>query len=232
MNYLQLVNYVKREAGITGAAPSTLQNQVEEINRVSQWVQAAWNDLQTMHDSWEWMRHGFTLSTTAQTGSYAYSKCTDVDTTVAISNFANWKKDSFRKYLAVNGAAGEMILPYLNYNQFRDMYLFGNQRTNYAPPAVFTVDPQKNIVLGNSPDAVYVINGEYWRGPTTLSADTDTPDMPTQFHMAIVWKALAHYGMYEAASEAVARAKDEYPRWLARLELDQLPQITWGNPLA
>jgi hypothetical protein len=223
---------VKREAGITGAIPSTMQNQVEEMNRVGQWVNSAWQDIQTLNEQWEWMRHGFTFNTVANTGSYAYTSATDNDTSLAISNFANWKRDSFRKYLTVNGVAGEMILPFLNYNQFRDMYLFGNMRTLYAPPAVFTVDPQKKIVLGNAPDTVYTINGEYWRGPTTLSADTDTPDMPSQFHMAIVWKALAHYGLYEAAAEAVSRARDEYPRWLARLELDQLPQITFGNPLA
>lgn len=232
MNYLQLCAYVKREAGITGAVPTTMQNQAEELSRVGQWVQAAWADIQTLHDQWEWMRHSFHFSTAAQQQSYAYTVVTDDDTSQFISNFANWKRDSFRKYLVSVGQSGEMILPFEDYNRFRDMYLFGTQRTNYASPAVFTVDPQKRILLGNSPDAVYYVNGEYWRGPTTLSADTDTPDMPSQFHMAIVWRALGHYGMYEAAPEAVQRAQAEYPKWLMRLEADQLPKISWGAPLA
>jgi hypothetical protein len=232
MNRLQLANYVKREAGITGSVLTTTIGQAEEINRVLQWIDSAWLDLQTLHDQWEWMRHPFHFTTTAQQQSYAYTAITDDDTTQAISNFANWKRDSFRKYLVSVGSSGEMILPFEDYNRFRDMYLFGTQRTNYASPAVFTVDPQKKILLGNSPNDAYYINGEYWRGPTTLSADTDTPDMPSQFHMAIVWKALAHYGMYESAPEAVTRAQAEYPKWLMRLEADQLPKITFGAPLA
>lgn len=232
MNYLQLCQTVKREAGITGAVPTTMTGQVEEMLRVGQWVNAAWQDIQTLHDQWEFMRSSFSFNTVAQTGSYAYGSAVDTSTGLAISNFGNWKRDSFRKYLVVSGSSSEMYLPYLDYKTFRDMYLFGAQRTNYAPPAVFTIDPQKRIALGNSPDTIYNVNGEYWTGPTTLALDADVPTMPSQFHMAIVWKALAHYGMYEAAAEAVTRGKDEYPRWLSRLEADQMPKITWGEPLA
>jgi hypothetical protein len=232
MNLIQLVQRVKREAGITGATPTTTVGQVEEINRVTGWVVSAWNDLQTLHSEWEWMRHPFHFTTTAQVNSYAYSVITDDDAGSVIANFGNWKRDSLRKYLVSVGTSGEMLLPFQDYDTFRNMYLFGTMRTNYAAPAVFTVDPQKRILLGNSPDAQYYINGEFYRSAVSLANDTDSPDMPNQFHEILVWKALAHYGMYEAAAEAVSRARDEYPRWLARLEADQLPKITWGAPLA
>ena len=228
--FLQLVQTVKREGGITGSVPASLQNQVEEMNRVAGWVNSAWSDIQTLHTEWEWMRLPVSFTTVAQKGTYTPVQAGVVS--AGASNLANWKRNSFRKYPTSIGVSGEMILPFLDYDTFRDMYLFGIQRTNYAPPVVFTVDPQKNFLLGNVPDATYVINGEYYSLPQTLVLDADTPQMPSQFHEAIVWKALAHYGMYEAASEAVQRGKEEYKNFLRRLEADQLPKITWGLPLA
>ena len=233
MNLLQLVQQVKREGGITGAAPTTVQNQVEEINRIASWVNSAWLDIQTLHSEWEWMRTAFSFNTVAQQGSYTPVQAGAVlGTAPTVSNLGNWKRNSFRKYLLANGVSGEMILPPIPYDTFRDMYLFGNMRTNYAPPAVFTVDPQKNLILGNAPDAIYVVNGEYYCLPTSLISDSDTPTMPSQFHTAIVWKALAHYGMYEAANESVSKGEREYKALLMRLEADQLPKITFGAPLA
>lgn len=233
MNFLQLVQMTKREAGITGAAPATLANQVEEINRVSGWVASAWMDIQTMHTEWEFMRGLFSFNSTAQQGQYTPVQAgVTLAASPTVSSLGNWKRDSFRKYLVANGVSNETILPYLPYSTFRDMYLFGTQRTNYAPPVVFTIDPVKNLILGNSPDAVYNINGEFYSKPVTLAIDADTPSMPSEFHLAIVWKAITHYGMFEAASEALARGEKEYPKWLNRLVADQLPTITFGAPLA
>jgi len=233
MNLIQLVQMVKQEAGVSGAAPASVLNQVDEINRLVGWINAAWLDLQSMHADWAWMRSSFSFNTVAQQGSYTPVQAGAVlAATPTVSNLGNWKRDSLRKYLVANGTAGEMILPFLEYDTFRDMYLFGSMRTNYSTPAVFSVDPQKNIVLGNSPNDIYAINGEYYSLPTTLVLDTDVPSMPAQFHTAIVWKAIVHYGMYEAASEVVSRGEAEYKKLKLRIEADQLPTIIFGAPLA
>lgn len=232
MTLLQLAQMVKREAGITGSALTTVQSPVEEIARVVASISFAWTELQNLHEDWMWMRHGFYFNTVAQIQSYGYAQCTDVDTNLPISNFANWKTDSFRKYPVSTGPSGEMILPYWEYDSFRDLYLFGTQRTNYAPPVVFTVNPQKSILLGNAPDAIYNVNGEYFRGSYGLSLDNDTPDMPPQYHEMLGWKALEAYGLYESAPEAVLKGQTHYKGFLSRLEADQLPKISWGAPLA
>lgn len=233
MNFLELVSAAKREGGIPGPTLATVLNQPEEITRVAGWVNAAWHDIQTLHNEWEFMRGSFSFNTTAGQGTYTPVQAgVFVPGSPTTPNLAQWKKDSFRKYLVANGVLAEQYLPYLDYNTFRNMYLFGQMRTTQAPPVTFTVSPQKNILLGNIPDDVYNINGEYYSAPIALALDADVPSMPTQFHMAIVWKALAHYGMYEAASEAVTRGEREYSRLLSRLEADQLPTITFGAPLA
>lgn len=233
MNFLQLVQMTKREAGISGTMPATVQNPVEEIARVAGWVNAAWIDIQTLHTEWEFMRTPFSFNTVVGQGQYTPIQANAVAAVrPGVSDLGSWKLDSFRRYLLSGGVAGEQYLPYLGYNTFRNMYLFGQMRTTQAPPVTFTVDPTKNLILGNVPDAIYNINGEYYAIPYSLVADADEPDMPSQFHTAIVWKAIAHYGMYEAAGEAVQRGEKEYSAMLSRLEADQLPQITFGAPLA
>ena len=230
MNFLQMVQMVKREGGISGAVPSTVLNQVEEINRIAGWVNSAWMDIQVMHENWEWMRKPVSFNTTAYKNSY-----TPIEAGIVlngVSNLGNWRRPSFRRYLLANGVSGEQILPFLSYNEFRDLYLYGVMRLNVANPVVFSIDPMKNLLLGNSPNDVYVINGEYWTQPTQFVLDVDAPTMPPQFHLAIVWRALGFYGMYEAAGEAVSRGKEEFTRYASRLELDQLPRIIFGEPLA
>ncbi len=233
MNLIQLVQMVKREAGASGAVPTTVLNQVEEINRLVGWINAAWLDIQSLHADWDWMRTAFSFSTVAGQGVYSPVQAGAVlPGAPAVSNLGNWKRDSLRKYLIANGPSGEMILPFIPYGTFRDMYLFGSMRTTYSTPAAFTLDPQKYLLLGNAPDAIYNVNGEYYGLPTALALDADVPAMPSQFHMAIVWKALAHYGMFEAASEVVTRGEAEYKKFKLRIEADQLPRITFGAPLA
>lgn len=70
-------------------------------------------------------------------------------------------------------------------------------------PTAFTIDPANDSVLINSPDAVYSIHAHYKTAPQTLSSASDTPtNLPGQFHMAIVYKAIEdlagpHFGAGE-----------------------------------
>jgi hypothetical protein len=43
-----------------------------------------------------------------------------------------------------------------------------------------------------------------------MTVDTDTPMIPTRFHNLIVWRALAEYGGFDAASEVFTRADRNY----------------------
>ena len=49
--------------------------------------------------------------------------------------------------------------------------------------------------------------------------------------MAIVWRALRHYGMFESAPEVVMRADSNYNEIILRMTLDQSPEIVVGPPL-
>ena len=76
------------------------------------------------------------------------------------------------------------------------------------------------------------ITGEYQKLPSDLVEDNDVPEMPSHLHMAIVYKAMQFYGLYEAAPEVLSKGNTEFSRLMNQLEREQLPELYLGNPLA
>lgn len=224
--YLQLVQRLRQECGVLGSDPAALANQVADINRLSKWINAAWIDIQEMHDDWFFLRNNFSFKTVANTQAYSESAAG------LLTPLGNWKRDSFRIYSPSLGVSNEMIVPFVDYETFRNQFQYGSMRTTYTRPTVFSIDPPKNIVLGAIPDTVYTVVGEYYTAPTELVSDSDVPILPARYHMAIVYRAMIHYGLYEAASEVLSRGTAEFEKMMTRLMADQLPDVTFGAPLA
>lgn len=228
MNFLQLINRARVECGVSGASTplTTAQNLTGEAARIASWVNSAWVDIQTAKDDWQFMRTGFTFNTVTQQQVY-----TPTDVGVA-STFANWKRDSFRASSVGQSYKDEQLMNYMEYNTYRNLYQYGNMRTTYARPVVVSITPEKYLGFGSIPDQPYVIVGEYYTKPVEMSADTDAPSLPDRFHMMIVYRAMMFYGGYEAAPEVLTRGKEEFDRLMNRLDIDQLPTIVSGPPLA
>lgn len=226
--YVQLVDRLRVECGTSGAPLTTLAGQVAEVNRLAGWINQAWMSIQEMHEDWFFLRQGFSFSTTAGLGSY-----TPLQAGIPVApGLGIWKRDSVRIYLNVLGVANEAFLPFQTYDSFRDLWLFGAMRTQQTRPTMFSIDPQFNLLLGSAPDAVYTINGEYFQAPTRMVADADVPAMPPRWHDLIVYRAMQHYGMYEAAPEVLQRGQSEFNKMAGPLFAQQLPGITFGAPLA
>jgi len=223
MNFLSIAQAVREMAGIPGTGPVTTLNQTGELKRVCNWVNQAWNEIQLHREDWEWMRKPFTFDTVAQQSTY------DAATDVSLTDFAMWRDDSFRSYLTSAGVGNEIWLQQYEYNSFRDYYLLGARKITYSRPIAISISPSKDLVLGLAPDQVYTVSGEYYKTPQVLAADSDIPEMPARFHMAIVHKALIKYGMYEAANEVIQEHTVLYGTFLNKLEADQAPQITVGS---
>lgn len=88
-------------------------------------------------------------------------------------------------------------------------------------------------MLGQVPDDVYEITGEYQQYPQPFVNGTDEPAIPNEaLHLVIVYKAMQSYGLYEAAPEVLTRGNVEFSRLLTQLEREQRPELYLGNPLA
>jgi hypothetical protein len=230
VNYLQLINRVRVECGVSGAStPLTdVTALTGESYRISSWVNSAWVDIQTAKEDWQWMRDTVEFTLTTQQQFY-----TPTEAGVG-STFANWKRDSWRASSVGQNYKDEQLLNYMDYTTFRNLYMYANMRNTYARPVVVTIDPDKNIGFGAKPDQPYVISGEYYVQPTEFSASTDAPPsvFPTRFHMMIVYRAMMFYGGYESAPEVYQRGEFEFKRLMNRLDIDQLPTLVSGPPLA
>lgn len=224
MTYLQLVQRLRQECGVSGTGPNTTVNLSGEMARLASWIRSAWMDIQRLHPDWEFMRQPFEFVT--KDGQQKYTP-----TEMLINSLASFKRDSVRLYRLESGVNDEWMLPYMDYDSFRDLYMMGSSRNIKQKPNVFTLDSQRNMLLGHTPEAQYVVSGECYAMPTEFKNDDDMPAMPSQYHMLIVYRAMMNYGQYEAAPEVFQQGFGEYKQMLTRLAMDQLPRMTFGAPL-
>ena len=225
LSFLQMVKRLRQESATSGSDPVTTVLQTGDIKRLVDWVSTAWMDIQTEKNDWFFMRQPISFNTVAGQSSYTSAQ-------TGTTSFGNYKRDSFRQYLVSSGFGSEQRLNFMPYDTFRDMYQYATMRTTTQMPVIFTIDPSKNFLLGPIPNDIYTVNGEGYAMPTEMTLDTDRPTMPSQYHMAIVWRALMYYGQYEAASDAYSHGQNEYRRLMNKLYIDQMPDIIFGAPLA
>ena len=225
MNLLQLTNQTRVECGVSGPTLSSVQNLTGESARILAWVQQAWIDVQTSKEDWLFLRETFEFNTVASQWEYTAANA-------GLTDFGNWKRDSFRASSVNNLYRDEQLMNYMDWTTYRNLYRYANMRNTLARPVVVSITPNKDLAFGSTPDQIYTINGEYYTQPVNLSADTDIPGIPDRFQMIIVYRAMMYYAGYESAPEVLSRGDFEYRRLYSRMEIDQLPTIVSGPPLA
>ena len=223
MTLLQLCNRLIAEAGISAQPMTTTVGQTGELGRVVNWIQQAWLDIQSSQTTWRWMRKSAAMITVAgQSGGYK----------PAADDVATWTLDAARNYVTARGDITEIFMNFVEYDDFRNSYLYGALRYAQSRPMVFTINPDNTLSFGPVPTGDYTVTNDYYKKPAEMAGDTAEPDMPAAFHAGIVWRALMFYGGYEAASEAYNRGMNEYGIVLDKLEVSQLPMIQMSGPLA
>lgn len=232
MNWLQLAQRLSIEVGIPGAGPAAVTGQTGMNLKLVNWIASAWEEIQGMQDSWGWMRQQFAFDTVANTGDYLPVSTTNTLTGNPLTDLRYWWKDTFRCQRKALGVVDEQWLVEWEYQTFRNTYRFNLQVA--GRPVVFAQNPQgKAIMLGQIPDDVYVISGEYQQYPQPFVNGTDEPAIPNDsLHLVIVYKAMQFYGLYESAPEVLMRGNTEFSRLMQQLEREQLETLRLGNPLA
>lgn len=224
--YLQLCNSLIQKCGISGGSLTTVVGQTGESGRVASWIDEAYTNIQLTEPRWWWMRAPVSFTTVASQGSYTPTQC-------GLTDFGLWKMDSFRRYVTTTGTNSEQFLTPISYDNYRDTYLFGMMRTSYGDPRYISEGPDRSLNLGLIPgDVGYTVVGEYFKAPTSLTADADTPALPSQYHMLIVYRAMMMYGMYEAANETYQEGMALYNSMLRRVMRDQMDDVCVGSALA
>lgn len=231
MNFIEICRRVAQEGGVSGTI-ATVVNQTGEAGRIVGWVQDAYRDICINEPSqWNFLRRHFMVQLVANQGEYAFEELITQLPLEEQTKFASWALDTVRVG-ADPGMLDETFCESLQWPAFRNMWRFSSRRVTYSRPLNVSVDPQMRLVLGPIPDQAYWLDMEYVMRPEDLALDTDTPLFPERFHMLVVWKALVHYGMFEAAPEVVARAQKNYDSMLLRIDLDQTTGMAMVGALA
>lgn len=237
MNFLQLCQRAVQECGVSGTLSTTV-GQVGSLGRIVTWVNGSWNELQTEHDDWGWMRSsnllGAGVSFETVAGQAFYPLGTGPGTVgVAGTAFGKWVRDSFRNYTTTVGVSNEMFLDEVSFDAWRDGYQLGAMRSVQTRPVAYAIGPDLSICLGPSPNGLYTVTGDYFRAPTLMVADTDLPaGLETQFHMLIVYGVMRMYGAYESAGDVYQRGQVGYTTMIRELEAGRIPEMKFGGALA
>jgi len=316
MRFIDIVNTLQMECDVAGLplvdVTPAVAGTTGDFARLINWVNVAWNDIQTAHNDWGWMRKTMTVNTLGDTSPlYSLAQC-------GISgNFGSWQRETFRNYVnpvvaisiaspgvvtlqshglsvgqtvtffttdtlptgltagvayfvqsvidadnftvsATSGGAAinttgtqagiqtitsnnttcfigfltEVFMEYMDYDEWRNGYLYGALRTSVSRPLVITIGPDKSIGCGPIADLGYTIVGDYFSGPSPLVLATDIPALPSQFHYAIVYKAMMYYGLFMGASEVLSRGEEEFGKMMKRLTATRLPECLMNGSMA
>ena len=181
-------------------------------NRIKNWINMGYYNF-VLRELWPFREVTDTITTVAGTQEYTLSsEFTDIDAqnvqTVTLQGTINRK------------------LVYWPYSQLRadqpDFDLIGTS----VPERYYL--KTGSIGLWPSPNDVYTVNVDYYKVPTELSADADTPIIPVAYREALVQYALSHEHDFNTDPDLAQKAMNTYEQivTLARQNLLSQPSDT------
>lgn len=237
MDLITLVDTLHRESRLPGSPPADVTGLSGRAADLLRWTIEAYNDIQRDKDGqWKWLRKAWQVDTVADTQSYAFGAVTDVETAAAIARFRTWDLNEDTPpfiYLLSDGKQNESELLVRHWNEFRRTYVRATHTS--SAPTVISKSPDDVLYLGPTPSGVYRVSGSYWRSNQTLADAADIPEMPADYHMLIVYRAMVKYGYSIVAQDILARAETEGTA-LRNALIDQQwygkPNLKWPGALA
>lgn len=224
MNYLQLVQRLKRESARSGAAITTLTDLPVNDQRLADWVNDAWLELQRYDGGWSWMRKSVAGPTIIGQRGY-----TAAELDAGASDFSRWLPAATEHYevTAESVAGSPWPIRYLDWNTFRSRF---EVREHVAgAPQFWSIAPDRKVYVGPTPDAVYTLRLEYFKGATSLADATASPEIDTEFHLILVWRALMELASFDAAPEVYSRANTNFTNMEQGLLTRHGPRISFAT---
>lgn len=230
--FLELCQSAAAESGTMTGGQSSISTVVGASGRAGKivgWVKQAWFDIQVMRPSWMWMQAEFEAALTVGQGAYAGSNFS----LTRVSKFLGDNKSRrLSVYATDKGVSDEGFLQVIPITDYRPVYTIGSNRAETGKPKVAAIEDDGRLLIWPKPDVAHMVHGWYKKAPQTLDADGDIPEMPADYHQAIVWKALLLMGQYDEAAGQYPFWNTEYRQIMKYLERDQLPTIEVPGALA
>lgn len=208
MDRLALCKRLRSEAGLGGSGPSATTGQTGEMLQVVEWIDEAWNRIQSSRN-WDFMWEVSTVVVTAGTSSTAG--------TIPASRYL---KDATTDSTGVEQC-------YMPWNDFRRA--FPTALIPAGNPSVWTIRPDKAFAVNAAPTSSKTFSVERYKNPTAMAADASEPTgLASEHHMIIVWRALMLYAGHDEAGEQFKRAEGEYKKVLRAMGVTEREELAWG----
>lgn len=221
MNFLQLCQRTRAESSISGEGPTNVSGQTGMYGKIVNWVKQAHEEIQLMEAQWrfDWLDHEDQLVA----GKASYSPSSDWGLLVK-----QWIRDGAYVYRTEDGPNSKHWPMWIDWREYQRL----QQQGVNGLPVYWTEGPDKKLYFYPSPDRPLNFYGEYYAKPEVLTGNTDTPRMPEEYHMAIVWRAVMFCAndIEDAARYVVA--KENYMNLLMKMRTTELIGPTAPEPLA
>lgn len=219
MNYLALCQRLVQEAPITGTGPASVKGQVAGLKQVVDWVNTACMDIQSLHKAWRFMVGEFAFNTIAGQSTYNAED-------VGYTDLETWGTD------VVATSNMDHRLAFVPWSPFKVSYQIGAIRDQKGSPTTYSIKPDNSLIFWPTPEKVYAVRGEYQKEAIPLIEDDDEPPFPKNYHMAVVWSALMMYCAYTSIPDLYAQSEIKYRSLIRKMEIEQMPRVLYGEPLA
>lgn len=176
-------------------------------NRIKNWINLGYHDF-TLRELWPFREVADTFATVAGTQEYTLTTdFTDIDQNNIVS-------------VAIQGDSADK-LPYIAFNRLRrDHPDFDKE--GQAVPQYYYLRAGK-IGLWPVPNAVYTVAVDYYKVPTELSSDSDTPIIPAGYREALTQYALSLEHDFNTDPDLAQKAMNRY---------EQIVTLARGNLLS
>ncbi len=204
--YLELLQQLHRDAGAAGTEPAAVTGLTGEAKRLANWIIQADNYVQLKWVNWKFLRATYSVVTVASTATAAKP--------------VGLKYWDFKTFMMIEpGQTDKNPIGAIEYDKAKSDIL----DTSEDIPWRVIVMPDNSLQFEPVPDAAYTILADYYTVPTLLAANSDTSDIPPEYHQIIIGRALILYANFESAPEIKDQGEEIYTEQLALLENDQLP---------
>jgi hypothetical protein len=226
--FLELCQDVASESGAVGAAPTSVIGQTGRQLKCVNWVARAWRDIQRARPNWTFLRADWSGALTATQPTYTGAS-------FAITRFGRFLGDRpeycpTTLYDAAIGQSDENAIRQITYDQWKRIYDRGSQTP--ARPTQYCIAPDGSIRFGPIPDAAYAVRGEMQKSVQDLANNDDVPDLPSDFHDLIVWKAIMIMAGDDEAVTALADARTKFSEGYRALIKACVPEVEHWDALA
>jgi hypothetical protein len=140
----------------------------------------------------------------------------------------NWDFDSMYVYRTAEGPTSRTWLSRVDYNTYRQIRV----PSAIGRPIYVTWVPSKELGLYPLPSAGMTFVADYYLKPQILVSNTDTPRIPDEYHMAIVWRAVMMWCASEENPALYQTASANYNSLLLKMEQTELEGPLGSEPLA